>query len=93
MSIRSSYSQPIVTFAISLENQALEATDREDYFNDHGTYAQWEDAFDEVERITYWYEAITRIFPGVVNCEHGMSLQMCYGPAHYASDYEISQGW
>ena len=26
-------------------------------------------------------------------CPHGMSANLCYGPAHYASDYEISQGW
>jgi hypothetical protein len=26
-------------------------------------------------------------------CEHGLSADLCYGPAHYASDYEISQGW
>lgn len=26
-------------------------------------------------------------------CEHGLSADLCYGPAHYASDFEIAQGW
>jgi hypothetical protein len=26
-------------------------------------------------------------------CEHGMSASSCFGPQHYASDLEISQGW
>lgn len=26
-------------------------------------------------------------------CSHGMSLALCYGPAHYATDEEIAQGW
>lgn len=26
-------------------------------------------------------------------CEHGLSAHLCFGPAHYASDAEIAQGW
>ena len=26
-------------------------------------------------------------------CEHGLSLGLCYGPAHYATDEEIAQGY
>ena len=83
----------VIDFSISIENQYREALEREDYMNDYGTYAQWEDAFDQAERCTWWYEAIQRLFPKAVLCEHGMSRQQCYGPAHYASDFEITQGW
>ena len=93
MSIRSGYNQSIVTLGIVLENQALDAAHRVEYLNWYGDHADWVDATDRADAVAWWYEQWTRIHPGVVNCEHGMSLQQCYGPAHYASDFEISQGW
>jgi len=33
---------------------------------------------------------VKRLYP---QCEHGMSLALCMGPAHYATDEEIRQGW
>jgi len=35
-------------------------------------------------------ELINYLFP---DCEHGLSLALCYGPNHYATDEEIRMGY
>ena len=93
MSIRSAYPPVVVTFGIITENRAIEANDRVLYLDYHGEYDEWDDAKDLSDAATWWYYEIQRLFPGVTSCEHGMSLQGCYGQAHYASDDEIERGW
>ena len=89
MSIRSGYPSTIVTFGIILENTAMDLACTRPFDND--IHPNWDE--DRYEQARWMYDQWQLIFPGVVNCEHGMSLQNCYGPSHYASDYEINQGW
>lgn len=54
-----------------------------------------DDLYDRAERLN---ELIIRTLTRVEwlddgTCEHGMSASLCFGPAHYASDAEIRQGW
>ena len=90
MSIRSGYNRNVVSFGIILENTAMDLACHRP-FEDADLHPDWDE--DRYEQARWMYDQWCSIFPGVVNCEHGMSLQNCYGAAHYASDYEISQGW
>ena len=91
MSIRSGYSNTIVTFGIMLENKAMDLACHRPMNGFDDFHPDWDE--DRYEAARWLYDQWCSIFPGVVNCEHGMSLQNCYGPAHYASDYELNQGW
>lgn len=66
----------------STEDQALAYMRRrsQHYFGEHEAYP----VPDECERL------LDALYP---RCPHGMSLGLCYGPAHYASEEEIARGW
>lgn len=80
-------------FEVSLENTVEDAWSRAHHLDVYGTVAEWEEAFDRAERLQWFYEQWAAIMPGAFCCEHGMSAQNCYGPAHYASSGEIRAGW
>lgn len=90
MSIRSGYAPLITTFGLILENTAMDLACYRP-FEDETLDPNWDE--DKYEQARWMYDQWCSIHPGVVLCEHGMSIQGCYGPAHYASDYEINQGW
>lgn len=50
-------------------------------------------AFYEVESSPIprdWKRLEDLMYP---TCDHGLSADLCYGPAHYATDEEIAKGW
>ena len=88
MSIRSGYNPNVVTFGIMLENYSHELYAHADYLDWNGGYTdEWQDAVDRFARIQWMYEQWQTIFPGVTDCEHGLSLQNCYGTQHYSDEY------
>lgn len=48
-------------------------------------------AFHEIDEIPADWNAFYELMNP--KCEHGMSADLCYGPAHYATYEEIAQGW
>jgi hypothetical protein len=70
-----------VTFAT--ETQAIAFLERRT-----STHAFWELEGGSVP--ADWTKLLDFLYP---TCEHGLSASLCYGPAHYASDLEIAQGW
>ena len=83
------HSPDIITIGIVLENIAVDAAQRVDYLDMYGSFDEWRDAQDVAEAWSWWYDQWTSIFPGVVDCPHGMSLQLCEHPVtHYREDWQ-----
>lgn len=59
-----------------------------DYVARHPEHYYGESEFHPVPDA--WVRLLDALYP---RCPHNMSLSLCYGPAHYASDEEIARGW
>lgn len=76
------------------DTMAIEYMDRTAVADKAAGYEHGNRAFHEIPGYPYDAEKFGKVYERLNPiCEHGLSANLCYGPAHYAREDEVASGW